>query len=91
MTFEEFKDALDYQIACAQNTLCDERNVLDLRASRHPYRVIEDNEVFGLSEVREAYDFIKDAEEWYVDIYENFVGENYAEYADFAVVSWGQL
>jgi hypothetical protein len=62
--------------------------VLDLRASRSPYKVNIDNEVFALSEVREAYDFIKDAEEWFVDIYENYVGENYAEFTDFAVASW---
>lgn len=88
MTFEDFKDALDYQIDCAYNTRYDERNVLDLRASRSPYHVWDDNEVFGLSEVREAYDFIKDAEEWFVDVYENYVGENYAEFTDFAVASW---
>lgn len=88
MTFEDFKDALDYQIDNAFNSRYDERNVLDLRVSRSPYKVNVDNEVFGITEVKEAYDFVKDSEEWYVDIYENFVGENYAEFTDFAVASW---
>lgn len=88
MTFEDFKDALDYQIDNAFNSRYDERNALDLRVSRSPYKVNVDNEVFGITEVKEAYDFIKDADEWYVDIYENFVGENYAEFTDFAVASW---
>lgn len=88
MTFEDFKDALDYQIDNAFNSRYDERNILDLRVSRSPYKVNVDNEVFGITEVKEAYDFVKDADEWYVDIYENFVGENYAEFTDFAVASW---
>ena len=88
MEYTDFYKAIRHEIDNALTELHDKRNVLDLRASRSPYDVWDDNEVFATSEIREAYDFIKDAEEWYVDIYENFVGENYAEFTDFAVASW---
>ena len=87
MTREQFRERVLKEIEYAQSE-CYPQNVLDLRVSRHPYRVNEDNEVFSISEIDDAYDFIKDAEEWYVDVYENFVGENYAEFTDFAVASW---
>ena len=88
MDFQDFKDAVDYQIGNATDTLYDERNVLDLRVGRFPYKVNVDIDVFSITEINDVYDFIKDAEEWYVDVYENFVGENYAEFTGFAVASW---
>ena len=87
MDFQDFKDAVDYQIDNATDTLYDERNVLDLRVGRHPYKVNVDNDIFATNDIRSAYDFVKDAEEWYVDVYENFAGENYAEFTGFAVAS----
>lgn len=88
MDFQDFKDAVDYEIGNALDTLYDERNVLDLRVGRYPYKVNVDNDIFAIDDIRSAYDFVKDAEEWYVDVYENFVGENYAEFTGFAVASW---
>lgn len=88
MTFEEFKDALLYEIDNATDMLDDERNVLDIRAGRYPYKVNEDIDIFCLSDIHDVWEFVKDAEEWYVDIYENYAGENCAEFTGFAVTSW---
>jgi hypothetical protein len=88
MTYEEFKDALLYEIENATDMLDDEKNVLDLRAGRYPYNVIKDVDIFSLHDIHDAWEFVKDAEEWYVDVYENYAGENYAEFTGFAVVSW---
>ena len=52
--------------------------------------ILRNNDIFAIDDIRSAYDFVKDAKEWYVDVYENFVGENYAEFTGFAVVSWKQ-
>lgn len=87
MTLEQFSERISQEVESAKEIL-DEGNVLDLRAGRSPYDVIEDNAIFGLCEAKEIYDFVKDSEEWYVDVYENFVGANYAEFTGFAVVSW---
>lgn len=47
-----------------------EENVLDLRIAKAPY-CAKNNEVFGINELDEAYDYVKDSSEWYVDIYDN--------------------
>ena len=88
MTKKEFTERVLQEIEGAKEDLYDEKNVLDLRVARYPYRVNEDNEVFATSEVEDAYEFIRGAEEWYVDIYENLYGENQAVYTDFCVCSW---
>lgn len=87
MTLEQFSERISQEVESAKEILTD-GNSLDLRAGRSPYDVIEDNAIFGLCEAKEIYDFVKDSEEWYVDVYENFVGENCAEFTGFAVVSW---
>ena len=45
-------------------------NVLDLRIGKAPY-CARNNEVFDIHELDEAYDYVKDSQEWFVDIYEN--------------------
>lgn len=88
MTFEQFNERILNEIEGATLDLCDERNVLDLRAFRSPYDAWEDNNIYCLSEIQDAWEFVKDADEWYVDVFENFAGENYAEYTGFSVASW---
>lgn len=87
MTLEQFNERIGQEVGCAKEYL-DKGNVLDLRAGRSPYHPWDDLEVFSLDEVADIYDFVKDSEEWYVDVYENIVGENRAEFTGFAVVSW---
>ena len=74
MTREEFKSRLNKLIEREQG----EGWTLDLRASRSPYRTNEDNDIFGLcdKELDRAYDFVIDAEEWYVDVYANTPDED---------------
>lgn len=80
MTREQFKSRLSELIQRERG----EGYTLDLRASRSPYRVNEDNDIFGLcdAEMDRAYDFVKDAEEWYVDVYANTPDE-FGGHADF--------
>lgn len=87
ITLEQFSERISQEVESAKEIL-DKGNVLDLRAGRSPYHPWDDLEVFSLDDVADIYDFIKDSEEWYVDVYENFVGANYAEFTGFAVVSW---
>lgn len=61
---------------------------LDLRVYRAPYDPINDHEVFDIKEIDAIWDFIKDAKEWYVDIYENWIDDNRAEYVYRCVASW---
>ena len=88
MTREEFKKRLLNEVEGAREELYNEKNVLDLRVSRSPYKVNDDNDIFCISDIDDAYDFIKDAEEWYVDVYENLYGENQAVYTGFTLASW---
>lgn len=87
MTREEFKTRLSAMVADEQGAL-----TLDLRAFRHPYIVNEDNEIFGINELDEAYDFVKDSEEWYVDIYVNTPDEfgGHADFTGEALTSWSE-
>lgn len=73
MTREFFKSRLNELIRREQGV----GYTLDLRAQRDPYRVNVDQDIFGLcdAEMDRAYDFVKDANEWYVDIYANFPDE----------------
>lgn len=87
--YHKFVRRLKEQIALAERDRYDERNALDLRAHRTPFNPVNDIEIFSLDQFKEVWDFVKDSEEWYVDIYENYIGENYAEFTDCAVASWG--
>lgn len=89
MTYEQFKEQLLQEIEDATKDRYNEKNVLDLRVERKPYDTWKDNDIFCISDIEDAWEFVKDAEEWYVDIYENYVGENYAEYTGYSVASWG--
>lgn len=77
MTREFFKSRLNELIQQEQRQ--GEGFPLDLRVSRHPYRAIADYDIFGLcdAELNRAYDFVKDAHDWYVDIYANGEYEAY--------------
>lgn len=88
MTLEEFKNITRKMIEHAESELDNEKNVLDLRAGRFPYDKINDLDIFSTGDIEDAYNFVKDAEEWYVDVYENFHGENRADYIGLSVVSW---
>lgn len=85
ITRELFKSKLSALIEQAQ-----EEYVLDLRASRSPYDAWDDNEVFTINELDEVYDYIKDSDEWYVDIYENVPDDRggCAYYLGESLVSW---
>ena len=77
MTREEFKSRLNGLVQ--QEQAQGEGFPLDLRISRHPHRVNEDYGIYGLcdAEMDRAYDFVKDAHDWFVDIYENAEDEAY--------------
>ena len=83
-----FKAKLADLIYQAELDRCDQSNTLDLRASRNPYNPTSDNGVFLTTELDEVYEFVKDSEEWYVDIYENYADENRAEFIDYTLASW---
>jgi hypothetical protein len=88
MTKKEFTERVLKEIEGAKEDLYDEKNVLDLRVARYPYKVNEDNDIYACSDIDDAYEFVKDAEEWYVDVYENLYGKNEAVYTGFCVCSW---
>ena len=88
MTFEEFKERILNEIESANEELDNVLNILDLRAGRTPFNVIKDYDIFLTSDLEDAWNFVKDAEEWYVDVYENYIGENHAMYTGFSVASW---
>ena len=81
MTREEFKTRLSALIEQEQGEY-----VLYLRAAK----LNEDNAIFCITELDEAYDFINGSEEWYVDIYENVPDElgGSAFFTGEALVSW---
>lgn len=85
MTYEEFCKLLQEQIDGAERVKESPDNVLDLRASRAPYKNWNDETIFNVDEVQEAWDFVKDADEWFIDIYENFRDAEYSEFTDFAI------
>lgn len=62
--------------------------LLDLRASRAPYQVNEDDYDCGIDNFEQLWDWLKDADEWYVDIYENVPEDKSAYYTGYAVTSW---
>ena len=88
MTKEQFIKLMQENIGYALEELS-KGNTLDLRVNRTPYHAIRDYTICSIDDIESAWEFIKDAEEWYVDIYENMVSEGRAEFADYAVASWG--
>lgn len=70
MTREDFKAGLSALIEKEQGEY-----VLDLRVERAPYDVRHDNAIFSLKEIDDAYDFVKDSDDWFVDIYDNVPDE----------------
>lgn len=89
MTYKEFKDSVVNAIVDAERTL-GEGNIFDLRVFRAPYKTNIDNAIFMVCEIQDAWDFVKDSEEWFIDIYENVFDEDgfgHAEYTDFTIWS----
>ena len=74
----------------AIDKVTDDNNVIDIRIHRYPYHPVNDIEIFSIAPLdhQAMWDFVKDADEWYLDFYENFAGENYAEFMDISVASW---
>ena len=65
-----------------------ENNVLDLRGFRFPQESWKDEWIGNITALEDAWEFVKDAEEWYIDIYENLHEEEYAVFTDCAVCSY---
>lgn len=86
MTYETFREEM---LNVIENG-ADSQEIYDFRAWRSPYDTFEDYETFSLEQIDEVYDFVKDADEWYVDLYENFTinGIGCAEYTGYSVASW---
>lgn len=61
---------------------------LDFRAFRHPYDAWSDHGIYEFKDIEQMWDFVKDAEDWFIDIYENWVEDNRAEYVGRCVASW---
>lgn len=85
MEKKEFTEKVNEQLALAEKAKNSSENVLDLRVTRYPY-YFDDTKIFSRHQICEVYEFIKDAPNWYVDIYENLAGENMAVYTDYSVI-----
>ena len=87
--FWAFKQGMKERIRRAIDALEDDANIIDVRISRSPYHPVKDMDIFPICppNYEEMWDFIKDADEWYADFYENFAGENCAEYMDITLAS----
>lgn len=85
MEKQEFIALLKEQIAIAESEKADKRNVLDLRGTRYPYHPWDDSFVTEIDDLDFVWEFLKDAKEGYVDIYENLYGQNEAVFTDCAV------
>jgi hypothetical protein len=85
MKKKEFIEKVKEQLALAEKAKDGSENVLDLRVTRYPY-YFDDTKIFLPHQLDEIYEFIKEAPNWYVDIYENIAGENLAVYTDYSVI-----
>lgn len=85
MKKQKFITRLREQIALAESEKLNKRNVLDLRGARCPYHPVDDTFITEIDNLDFVWDFLKDAEEGYVDIYENLNEEGCAEYTDYGV------
>lgn len=86
MDKKEFIERVTAQIALAEKDKSNANNVLDMRVFRPPYAV-GDDAIFSVSELDDAYEFIKGYPIWHLDIYENIAGENMAVYLDHSVIA----
>lgn len=86
-TFERFKNKLSLQLKRAHDELENDDNLVDIRAYRYPYDPKNDIAIFCAypPKFEEIWNFVKDAEEWSVELYENLA--NGAEFMDRAVTS----
>ena len=55
---------------------------------RFPHQSWKDEWIGDVTDLEDAWEFVKDAEEWYIDIYENLHEEEYAVFTDCAVCSY---
>lgn len=62
--------------------------LLDLRAAKAPYEVNVNNYDCEIDNIEQLWDWLKDADEWYVDIYENVNEDKSAYYTGYAIASW---
>ena len=83
-----FIERISKEYKYAISNLDKPNNTIDLRASWYPYRTNIDNWDGVMDNVEELWEKIKDAEEWYVDLYENDLDEYRAEFTDCCVASW---
>lgn len=93
MTYGEFKDSVLYELDKAEKELLNEQSILDLRVFRHPYKTNVDNAIFCVNDIHDAWEFVKNAREWAVDVFENIYKEGetpYAEYTGCSVVDVGE-
>lgn len=91
MTYREFEDSVFYEIEKAEKEM-NKDSVLDLRVFRYPYKTNIDNAIFCIADIHDAWEFVKDAREWSVDIFENIYEDGqtpYAEYTGSSVVDEG--
>lgn len=72
MEKQEFITKLKERIALAESEKLDKRNILDLRGARYPYQSYDDYFVTEIDNLDFVWEFLKDAKEGNVDIYENF-------------------
>lgn len=85
MEREFFKSTLSKMIAEVKS---ESDHVLDLRVERAPYSQ-ENKAIFSINELDLVFDYVKDSEEWFVDIYENvwFGKTGTAEFTGIALLS----
>ena len=85
MEKQEFITQLKEQIALAESEKLDKRNVLDLRGARYPYHPVDDSFVTEIDNLDFVWEFLKDANDGYVEIYENLNEAGYAVCTDYGV------
>ena len=85
MEKQAFITLLKEQIALAESEKSDKRNVLDLRGARYPYHPVDDSFVTEIDDLDFVWEFLKDAHDGYVEIYENLHEAGYAVFTDCAV------
>lgn len=85
MEKQKFITQLKEQIALAESEKLDKRNVLDLRGARYPYHPVDDSFVTEIDNLDFVWEFLKDANDGYVEIYENLHEAGYAVFTDCAV------
>ena len=64
---------------------CDNNSVIDLRLFKNNNHLGDG--VFSIFEGEKLYNEVKDCKEWFVDFYENIIGDNRAEFIDIVLRS----